>query len=155
VVVARGTTESNHRIAFRRFEEIATDQVGILVGFEIGQPDDYLAREEGGGNGAYAFSELGDEILLGRGVARGQLENLLAQFVIVDAGEARQDQRVDLHFVGNDKFLARQPNSVDRQEGLLESMLRVADVEHHSRARARQLIELVLRPREGKPAVVY
>ena len=55
--VAGGATVAEHGVFFVRLVDIAAEQVGVFVGFEVGHPHDYLFRVGGGGDGGDAFGQ--------------------------------------------------------------------------------------------------
>ena len=67
--VTSGAAETEHRIFLIGLVQVAADQVGVFVGFEIGQADDDRFRVEGRGNRADAFSQLVDKELHGIRIA--------------------------------------------------------------------------------------
>src|SRR5690606_27771439 len=70
--VARGTAKAQHRVLFVRLVAGAADQVGIFVGFEIGQTHDDGLRREGRGDRGYALGQPLDEEFARVRVSRNQ-----------------------------------------------------------------------------------
>ncbi len=63
IVVAGGSPESKHRIFFLRLIPMATDEVGVLIGFEVAESDDDVFWIEGCPDHRNALRQLVDEEL--------------------------------------------------------------------------------------------
>ncbi len=138
VVIARGAAPAEHGVFFRRLELPSAQERGVLVRLEIGEPQDDRLGMEGGRDGADALRELVDEVFgLVLVAARDGVDRLSRR--IVELRISRQRQRVHLHPAGEDELHARQAHTVVGQHGGGEGLLGIADVEHHLRARAREL----------------
>ena len=77
--VARCAAKAQHRILLVRLEALAADEIRVLVGLEIGQPDDHLLRPERRRDRGHALGDLGD-VELGRArIAADALRDLALQ----------------------------------------------------------------------------
>jgi len=97
-----------------RLVQLAADQVGIFIRFEVGQPDNDFLREKRGGQGTDPFDQLFNVELHRASVATDTLVNGLLnipwQGVIV-----QQRLRVHTDHPVDDELKARQTNPLIRQ----------------------------------------
>ena len=112
-----------------RFIEVAADQVGIFVGFEIGQAHDGFARINRCSQRRHAFGNFIDIEIDRRGITCDAAGDFGLQFV-VQAVKFQQGFRVDTDLAVNDELHARQADTFAGQAGEAECQFGVADVHH-------------------------
>src|SRR5205807_7017409 len=96
-VVTAGAAEAEHRMPFARLELRAADQVGILVGLEVGEADDDRTREARSGDERDAAGQVVDEVPGAVLVAGGEAVDPRLEPSVAELPVARQGQRVDLN----------------------------------------------------------
>ena len=151
--VAEGAAEADHGVLLARLEALAADEARVLVGLEVRGAHDHGPRIEGGGDGADTFGEAQHVEGARVGVARGARLYARAGLGVERVG-LEQRARVHADGVVDDELEPRQPDAGRGQGRELEGDVRVADVEHERRARARQLRHVDTLHAEGQAPVV-
>ena len=106
---------------------MTADQVGVFVGFEIGQAHDHRFREKGGAEGADAFDQFFDVKLARVGIAGHPRFDLLPHFIRCGVF-LQQRFGVDADGIVDDEFEPRQADAGVGEARQRERALRVADV---------------------------
>ena len=153
VVVAARAPPADHRVLFRGLEELAADQVRVLVGLEVAEAQDHRLRVERTGQRRDALCELVDEVLFLVVVAEGEGVNLSCNV----GGEglvAGQRQGVNVHPAREDELHAGEADAVVGELRGLERDLRVGEVHHDLGARLAELRGVDLGDRVGQLAFV-
>src|SRR6056297_2103285 len=143
VHVAGGAAEPEHRVLLVGLVGLAADEVGVLVGLEIGQAHDDRSRVEGGGDRGDALRQLRDEELHRLAIAGHLFLHRLAG-VGVQLVELEQRPRMDADHAVDDELQAGESDAVVRDAGEVERPVRVADVHHDLDRYVRQGVEFDL-----------
>src|SRR5690348_9224537 len=106
--IAGGAAEAQHRVGLVRLEHSTANEFGVFVGLKVRQSNDNWLRIESGGNRAYTFGQVPDEILARRGKATGTIGNALP---VGDKYALRMHQRHWMHpdMLTDDELHAREP----------------------------------------------
>ena len=135
--VAGGTAKSQHGIFFLGLEVGTSQELGILVGLEIRQPDDHGLGIKGCCDRANPLGEALDKERRGIGVVSCQPGNALAIGCRGHLVGTCQRHRMDADMVVDDELHARQADAIVGPHRRLEGKLRVAEIDHDRRPRPR------------------
>ena len=125
--VARGPAEPEHGVRFAGLVALAADEVGVLVGLEVREPDDHGLGVERGGDRRHAFHELFHEERFRAPVARDPFAHPLPQR-LGEPVELQQRLRMHADRVADDELQPREPHPGVGQGAERERAVRVADV---------------------------
>src|SRR5581483_10457476 len=134
--ITGSTAKADHRIVLVRLEPGSADQARVLIGLEVVHPHYHRLWPEGSGDGANSFGQTFDEEARSVGIATKQALNGLLRSRVRNQVGMQQRQRVHLDVLADDEFHPRQPNPIVRQEGRLESKVRITQIDHDLGCRA-------------------
>ena len=130
IAVAGRAAEADHRVLLVRLVAAAAEQVGVLVGLEVGQSHDHRLGVEGGRDRGDALGELVDEEVGRVGVAARCRRSIASLQVGGQLGVVEQGPGVDADDVVDDELDAGSPTPCVGELGEGERPLRVGDVQH-------------------------
>ena len=127
--ITRRTAEAQHRVFFVRLVNIAAEQIGVFVGFEIRHAHNGFARIHRCGQRGHALGDFVDIKSHRRSIAGNAFVDFSLQIGVLFV-EFNQGFGVDADLAVDDEFHARQADAFAGQAGKRESQLRVAHVHH-------------------------
>src|SRR5690606_10888290 len=128
--VARGATETQHRVFFLGLVVAAADELAVLVGLEVRQTHDHGLGPEGGGDGGHALGNLVHVEVARRGMAVGGVLDRAVEAGALVVRIVEDGLGVDTDVVVDDEFEPREADAGIRQLGEIEGEVRIADVHH-------------------------